>query len=144
MNEQSFTEKNKKKIEHLKKEIIRTFSQTKQPDKNNIALHECEECRGLMKDFANVRWQNIKSELLEKSYDKLPLFSSQAFNYFLPSFLTYTLNNFDDEFSNVCEFTLYAVTPDKNWKDKDGKISDYWIEKFSSFTDQQMKVIFNF
>jgi hypothetical protein len=41
-NEISFIEENKEKIEHLKNEIIKAFSETKQLAEDNIALHECE------------------------------------------------------------------------------------------------------
>jgi hypothetical protein len=50
-NEISFIEENKEKIEYLKNEIIKAFSETKQLAEDNIALHECEECRGVRKDF---------------------------------------------------------------------------------------------
>lgn len=144
MIEISFTEKNKEKVEYLKKEIFRNFSEVEQPDENKIALHECEECRGVRKDFADVKWQEASNQLLEKNYDKLPLFTPQAFNCFLPAFLIYTLNNFDDSFSEVCKFTLYALTPGKSWKDKNGKISNYYIQQFAPFTFTQMDVIYQF
>ena len=146
MIEISFTEKNKEKVKYLKKEIFRYFSEVEQPDENKIALHECEECRGVRKDFADIKWQEARTELLEKNYDKLPLFTPQAFNYFLPAFLIYTLNNFDDSFSEVLRmlFTLYALTPGKSWKDKNGKISNYYIQQFALFTFTQMNVIYQF
>lgn len=143
-DEISFLQENKEKIEYLKDEIVKAFGETEQPAKENIALHECEECRGVRKDFANVKWQDASDKLLENNYDKIPLFSPDAFIYFLPAYLLYTLTNFDDEFSEVCEFTLYAVTPDENWKDEDGNISSYWIDKFSSFTFAQMNSIYQF
>lgn len=143
-NETSFIEENKKKIEHLKNEIIKAFSETEQPAKDNIALHECEECRSVRKEFANVKWQEASNKLLENNFGQIPLFSPQAFNYFLPAYLLYTLNNFDDKFSKVCEFTLYALTPNKTWKNENGDISSYWIEKFSLFTFAQMNCIYEF
>lgn len=143
-DEISFSEENKKQIETLKSKIKSAFSQTKQPAWDNIALHECEECLGVRKDFVNVNWQKASDELLEKNYDKLPLFSPDAFKYFLPAFLLYTLRNFDEDFSEVCEFTLYAITPGKSWKDDNGQISSYWVEKFSAFTEEQMNTIYEF
>ncbi len=119
----SFVEENREIIDHLKSEIVKAFAEVEQPPKDNIALHECEECRGVRSDFAKVKWRETSSELLERNYDKIPLFSPAAFNYFLPAYLLYTLNNFDDELSDVCDFTLYALTPDKSWKDENGNIS---------------------
>lgn len=140
----TFSEENKEKIEYLKNEIFKAFANVEQPAKDNIALHECEECRGVREDFANVRWQEASDELLEGSYDKLPLFSPQAFNYFLPAFLIYTLDNFDDFYSEVCEFTLYALTPEKSWIDEKGEISKWYKQKFAPFTLAQMNLIYQF
>jgi hypothetical protein len=145
MNEgNSFVEENKEIIAHLRSEIIKAFAEVEQPAKNNIALHECEECRDARKNFTNIKWQEANDKLLESNYDKIPLFSPEAFHYFLPAYLLYTLNNFDDEFSDVCEFTLFAVTPDKSREDESGNVSSYWKEKFSSFTFAQMNVIYQF
>jgi hypothetical protein len=140
----SFVEENKEIIEHLKSEIIKVFAEVEQPAKDNIVLHECEECRGVRNDFTNVKWQKASGELLENNYDKIPLLSPEAFNYFLPAYLLYTLNNFNDDFSVVCDYTLYAITPEKNWKDENGNISSYWKEKFSLFTTAQMNAIYHF
>lgn len=137
----SFAEENREKIESLKNRIFGAFPDVEQPDRDHVALHECKECCNLTEDFANVKWQKASGELLERNYDKLPLFSPEAFNYFLPAFLIYTLNNFDS-CSEVGEFTIYALTPKKKWN-QDGMAS-YWIEKFNLFTDQQMEVIYDF
>jgi len=143
-DEISFVEENKETIEHLKSEIIKAFAEAEQPAKDNIALHECEECRGVRKDFANVKWQEASNKLLEDNFGQISLFSPQAFNYFLPAYLLYTLNNFDDGFLGVCEYTLYALTPDKSWKNENGDVSSYWTEKFNLFTFAQMNCIYQF
>jgi hypothetical protein len=145
MNEEiSFVEENKELIEQLKSEVIKVFAEVEQPAKGNIVLCECEECRGVRKDFTNIKWQKASDKLLEGNYDKIPLLSPEAFNYFLPTYLLYTLNNFDGMFSDVCEYTLYAVTPNKNWKDENGSVTSFWKEKFSLFTSAQMNVIYHF
>ena len=145
MNEEnSFVEKNREIIEQLKNEIIKVFAEVEQPAKDNIALHECKECRGVREDFTDVKWQEADDELLETNFGSIPFFSLLAFNYFLPAYLLYTLNNFDKKYSEVCEFTIYALTPDKNWKVKNGNIASYWKEKFSLFTSAQMNVIYRF
>ena len=131
-----------KQIENLKNEIFKAFASKKQPANNNIALHECDECRSVREDFANVKWREASDELLQRNYDKIPLFTFQAFNYFLPAFLIYSLSNFDSP-STVGKFTVYALTPDKKWNE-DESSADYWIERFSLFTDEQMNVVYNF
>jgi hypothetical protein len=143
-DEISFSEVNKKEIESLRNTIIEAFCETQPPAKDDLVEHECEECRGVRKAFINIKWQNASDKLLEDNYDKIPLFTPLAFNYFLPAFLLYALGNADDEFSETSDFTLYALTPGKNWKDENGRISAYWIEKFRFFTDAQMNAVYRF
>jgi hypothetical protein len=139
-----FAAANKEKIEDLKRELRDAFSETRPPAGGEIVEHECDECRGIERDFAGVRRPEAPAELIEKNYDKLPLFSAAAFHYFLPAYLLYALEHFDDEFSDVPQFTLYALTPGKTWKDPDGQISSWWIERFRAFTPAQMNLIYRF
>ena len=143
-DEMFFGEKYKEQIESLKDAITKAFSKAESPAKDDIVEHECEECCGVRKDFTSIKWLKANDELLENNYDKIPLFSPTAFNYFLPAYLLYTIRNFDDDFSEVCDFTLYALTPGKTWKDENGQISSYWIEKFRPFTVEQMNIIYRF
>lgn len=103
--------------------------------KGVIAPHECEECWELENTFENKNWKTIDDKIVEENFSNLSLFSSEAFNYFLPAYLTYSLKNFNDNF--VCEFTIYALTPNNNGL-------DYWNYRFEKFTDEQMNVIYDF
>lgn len=129
-------------IENLKSKIFESYAGTKQPAKDDIVSHNCEQCQEMRKDFAGIKWQEVNDELLERNYDKIPLFSPQAFVYYLPAFLVYTLNNFDSH-SVIGEFTIYALTPDKKWNQDEESLS-YWTEKFSFFTDEKMNAVYDF
>ena len=134
-------ELDQEQVENLKNQIFKTFADTKQPAKEDIALGDYEQCKEMRNDFAGIKWQEISDELLLKQYDAIPLFTPQAFIYFLPAFLIYTLKNFDSH-SLLGEFTIYALTPDKKWNLDNMK--SYWTERLSLLSNKQMEVIYDF
>ncbi len=70
----------------------------------NMSAKECFEVR---KAFLNKDWKEITPKILQENYDKLPLFSPEAFHYFLPAYLIYLLENF--VFEDVCEFDFIYI-----------------------------------
>jgi len=130
----------KKQLETLKQKVISAFADVPYP-KGKIAPHECEECCDVSKTFANKNWKTIKPTILEENPCVMPLFSSEAFHFFLPAYLVYSLEHFSEKYDTVCEFTIYAVTPDKKSIKNN---SDYWREKFKDFTLEQMDCIYEF
>lgn len=128
----------KDKLNLLRRSITEAFMDVQHP-KGNLAPHDCAECQDLRKTFANKNWKNIDRKIIEKNYDQLPLFSAEAFHYFLPSYLIYSLENFNNNF--VLEFTIYALNPSK--KDLKGSF-EYWKERFQYFSIEQMETIYQF
>jgi hypothetical protein len=129
----------KHSIKALKQKILKSFDNASYPNES-IAPHECEECRAVRKSFKNQNWKTITPQILEENYGIIPLFSPEAFRYFLPAYVIYSLDHFD-EYGTVCEFTIYALTPDnQSIKDR----LDYWQEKFADFTLEQMNCIYEF
>ena len=73
-------------LKALKQKIVSAFENVLYP-KGDIISHECDECREVRKTFANLAWKTIEPQILENNYDKLPLFSPEAFHFFLPAYL---------------------------------------------------------
>jgi hypothetical protein len=130
----------KEQLEILKQKIISSFADVPYP-KDEIAPHECDECRDVRRTFANKNWKTIEPQILGGNFGIIPLFSPEAFHYFLPAYLIYSLDHFSEKYDTVCEFTIYAVTPDKK---SIKKYFDYWREKFKDFTLEQMDCIYEF
>lgn len=127
-------------LENLKQKIIKAFEGVPFPQ-GIIALHECEECREVRKTFANKNWKTIEPEILEENFGIIPLFSPEAFHFFLPAFLIYSLEHFSDN-DTTCEYTIYAVTPSKETAVKNA--IDYWRRKFENFSPEQLNCIYTF
>lgn len=127
----------KEKIENLKDKIIKAFSNVSYP-KDFITNHECDECFAVRKAFLNKSWKEITPSVLEENYDKLPLFSPEAFHCFLPAYLVYSLENF--VYEGVCEFTLYTLTPNREIKIN----PIWWQERFKEFNLTEFNLIYEF
>ncbi len=132
----------KEQTETLKRKIIDVFADVPYP-KGVIAPHHCDKCRELRKTFAHKNWKTIDSKILEENYSKMPLFSPEAFQYFLPAFLIYSLDNFND--NDVCEFTIYTLSEsEKEIKENPDYWRKYFQNRFESFTLKQINLIHEF
>lgn len=131
----------KEKLDALKQKIVQAFEDVCYPT-SEIATHECEECRGVRRTFADLNWKTIEPTILEENFGIIPLFSPEAFHYFLPSYLIYSLNHFSEKRTNeVLEYTIYAVAPtNKDLKER----MEYWQERFQDFGGEQIDCIYKF
>ena len=102
-------ETSQKQVEELRRKILATFPKTDPPLAESITSHPCEECAGVTKDFGGVRWWSADDSLIDENFDKLPLFTPEAYHYYLPAFLLRALNEFDPD-NLVVQFCLYDVT----------------------------------
>jgi hypothetical protein len=109
-----------------------------------LVNHECDECAELQADFLGKSWREIPPTLLTDRYSKLPLFSAEAFHAFIPAYLSHSVENFE-EFDGdlVCEFTAYALLPDK-LVNQDQSHQNWWVYKLAQFTDEQFKVLVDY
>ncbi len=83
-------------LETLKQKIVSAFGDVLYP-KGDIVSHECDECCEVGRIFANLDWKTIEPQFLENNYDKLPVFSPEAFHFFLPAYLIYSLEHFEEK-----------------------------------------------
>lgn len=126
-------------LEALKQKIFASFENVPYP-KGRIAPHECGECDDVCKTFKNKNWKTISPEIIEEYHGIIPLFSPEAFQYFLPAYLNFSLNNFDG-YDTVCQFTIYATAPDN--KSVQERL-EYWRDRFARFSSEQMSCIYEF
>ncbi|MBX7173666.1 MAG: hypothetical protein K1X72_22040 [Pyrinomonadaceae bacterium] len=128
------------KLTELKSKIIKAFESVSVP-KGFITDHECEECFGVRKAFCNKDWKAITAEILRENYDKLPLFTAEAFHSFLPSYLIHSLEHFA-ETDDVYEFTGYQFMVRND--DEVERYSQRLISRFEYFTKEQIEVVLEF
>lgn len=112
------------------------------PMPTRITECPCPECRDLHCAFYGREWKGISDRTLEANFSSLSLFSPQAFSYFLPAYLTYSLKHFV-LFCDVLEFTIYALSPDAKFT-KDPTRANWMKDRFKPLNETQCDVILKF
>jgi hypothetical protein len=127
--------------ERLIVEIERAFAETPPPDPITVCGSDCPECSDLTREFYGRRWREIDDAKLEANRS-LSFFTPEAFCYFLPAYLRYSLRHFV-LFSEVCEFTVYNLTVNlgaaNNPEGAGSRIS--WIQERLSLLDRRQAAI---
>lgn len=127
-------------LEQMIQKIEEGFSGVVPPAKDNITSCICDECKAVQAVFANKLgdgWRDIDETSIEEHFNCLPILSPEAFHYFLPAYLVYSLKHFYLG-NDVCAFTLYALCPGKDWK----KSEEWWKNRFKHFSREQIDLIF--
>jgi hypothetical protein len=128
----------KENLDALSREILEAFPKLTPPPTENLTSHRCPECDGVRDDFSGVEWWAAENKLLDDNYDDLPLFTPEAFHYYLPAFLLRSLDQFEDD-SSVLQFTIYSLSPTKTPTD-----DPRYRERLSWFTPKQVAAISGF
>jgi len=113
-------------LENLRSDIEAAFANVEPPDPDNVIEHDCPECRAVRRVFRHEQWRSIKPNKVEWGHDKLPLFTPQAFQYFLPAFMLYSVG---DPSSIVCQLLVYILLH--------GERDDWWQKRLDKFTPNQ-------
>jgi hypothetical protein len=124
-------------LEELRQRILATFPKTDPPLPENITSHPCEECAGVTEDFRGVRWWAANNTLIDENFDDMPLFTPEAYHYYLPTFLLRALDTFDPD-NMVAQFCVYNLSPEKT-------ADDTWYRlRLDQFTPDEVSVIGTF
>ncbi len=84
------------------------FPKTLPPPSDQITNHSCPTCDAIRDSFSNVRWWEADNELIRHNYDSLAFLTLEAFHYYYPAYLIYSLSDFHWN-NTVLEFSLYAL-----------------------------------
>jgi hypothetical protein len=122
----------------LSQEILDGFGKSEPPRPDQITAADILESLEVRDSFSDVKWWAAEDSLIEKNYDNLPLFTPEAYRYYLPAYLLYSLEHFDR--GNLpLEFTIYSLSPTQTSRD------DPWYgERIKQFTSQEVTVIRKF
>jgi len=133
----------KHRIEALKGKIRSGFANTRHPGPDKLALHECDECQAVRDAFARVDWKTLDDEVIKANFDKLPLFSPEAFHFFLPAYILYSLTHL---YSEACAFMVYALTPKEQKRNEAERKAMllWWQERLKPFSQKQMGIVYEF
>lgn len=124
----------------LRTDVLRAFGSAARPHEFQIAPHECEECQQLSADLAGVEWTAMSDALIEENPCGLSLLSPQAYAYFLPSYILYTLDHFTSE-ALASEMTIYSLAYNEPSNEE---MADWQRERLKFITAEQLDVLQRF
>lgn len=95
----------------------------------------------LEKAFRGHTWCELTTNQVWGFYSDFPCFTHVAFRYYLPGIMTVSLNSFDDEVDSmacdIIEHLVWHLSPSK----RDAMLTDWWLERMSDFTREQIECI---
>ena len=96
--------------------LAEAFRNVPHPSKDEIVSHACDECFRVRDDFAPHTSLTFPGEVLEYHYDSLPLFTSEAFRYFIPGYISHVLSHPESQLAVwVIERLQDLATQDSFW-----------------------------
>lgn len=96
-------------VELVKTKIIEAFANIPHP-REKMIRSDAPSSELEIKCFLSKKWMNwedISGKIIDYKYDSLPAFSELGFQFILPAYMIYAL---EDERSNVGDFTIYNLT----------------------------------
>lgn len=121
-------------------EIERAFAATPLPERITDCDPDCPECNAITAEFYGRQWKEIDDAKIEANRS-MSFFTPNAFHYFLPAYLRYSLKHFNLD-SDVCEFTVYALMPSTGSEDP---ARTAWLrERLSCFDRKQAEIVVRF
>lgn len=115
-------------------EIARVFSAVPRPAPDEILHPDCRDPVPVAPFLDWSSWQEIPQQVLCRHYDAMSFFSPSAFRFFLPAFMTATLELFRRSNDFVSDATVYELNPH----------SDYARSRYLLFTPEECQVIAEF
>lgn len=123
----------------LKDAIKAAFANVSYPGDNNITRcpYHCRPCQEIAEYFKAKTSEGHSVEELRDHHTALSLFTSEALQYFLPTFMLASLDSYDDKVS---------ILPDAIRFDFEFNLDhrDYFLVRVNQFSTEQRKVIIEF
>ncbi|MEO8391665.1 MAG: DUF6714 family protein [Chloroflexota bacterium] len=128
-------------IKNERKDIIQevelAFANTTYPGDDKLVVNPNHfEADDVIQDFKSKRWEEVTLELAYKHRLSLPLFTSEAFRFYLPGLLVAALKAPAETEQNpgeILEFIFYSLIPLKN----EGNDKTKLAARINGFTSQQ-------
>lgn len=96
-------------MKKLETQIREAFRDRAYPGDDNLVDGDDLERIDIRRDFKGWRWEKVPPAIIEHNYSSLYFFTPEAFCYYLPAYLTYSLGP-TGATSNVPDSTLFSLT----------------------------------
>jgi len=114
------------------------FADVPLPADDNIICHECEECFRLHESLRGHTAGEISDAWIEENFDKLPLLTDDAKQFFLPAFFRVAALKPD---SLAAQFLLYSLADDFRMQPQSGYSAQQKqaVRDYLTYIEQRME-----
>lgn len=127
-------------IDKLVGRIEKAFASVEHPGERRLVDPDDKYARSEIEGFfPNVHWRDVTPEAFENNCDALAFFTPEAWQYYLPAFLCWTLKSFRTSDSCTVDFTIYNLALEKKKSLRQRSLSN-----FSRLTEDQTKAVVAF
>ncbi len=123
---------------NLLKKLNDAFPDTMPPESDSLISHNCPDCLKLRDDFQGKTWQEVSNEVIENHTNDLPLFTAEAFNYYVPAYIRHVLE-IEDSYVTTAEFLIHCF-----YTKDDAKQELRHKERMEKFTKEQIGFLTTF
>jgi len=126
----------------IKKMIQEAFSGVEYPGDNDLV----DDVKGdieraeIRKDFVGKHWRDIPNEMFDRRFDSLPFLTIQAYRFYLPAYVFYSLDNIDEP-DLTLDYLIYSLIPPSK---EDKALTKVFNTRISSFNLQQKQALQSF
>jgi len=118
----------------LVERIARAFADVPVPADDELLHPDCRDSTSVEPYRGFARWQDVPAATLIMNYDGPSFFSAKAFRFFLPAFLTLTLERYRTSTDYVCDATVHELVPH----------TDYARSRYAELTPTECALVVEF
>jgi hypothetical protein len=115
------------------------FSDTSYPGDKNIVEHESLEGDEVLNVFSGKHWKQLTADTIDYHHDILPIISPEAFRFYLPAYLIFTLDNFSSD-SNAVDHTVFGLCPPR----PQNPLFEHFVSRMNVLTLEQKRAVKSF
>jgi hypothetical protein len=120
-------------------EIERAFAGLRPPGDERLLHPQCMDDGDIVDFYHAPDWRHLNDDAIVSNYAAPSFFSAEAFQYYMPAFMIWSLNH-DDTIEYAAESTLRAFDPTAG----DAELQAFQVSKYALFTDPQRKAVIRF
>lgn len=121
-------------VDEMKDRIAAVFAAVPAPEPDELLHPDCRD-PSAVEPFREWRsWRDVPCEVLCRSYDAFSFFGPEAFRFFLPAFMTATLELYRTTTDYVSDATVFELNPHSN----------YAASRYALFTPEESAVVADF
>lgn len=130
-----------------KSEIIRIIETafTETPHPSMITSHDCQECYEISEAFKGKNWKDVDQHILIFQRDALPLFTPEAWRYYLPAYMLFAIHDYS-EADTIPHNIVWGIEEPKDGKsdaDLRIKIENYLTSDQYEVTQEERELFFD-